>query len=40
MLPGYTNSWPMNLVLVVVGVIGLWATYGVIRGLIELAGGG
>ena len=37
MLPGYTNSLPMNLVLVVVGLIGLWATYGVIHGLIQLA---
>jgi len=37
MLPGYTNSWAMNVVLVAVGLIGLWATYGVIQGLIQLA---
>jgi hypothetical protein len=38
MLPGYTNSWFMNVILAVVGIIGLWATYGVIRGLIQLVG--
>jgi Mn2+/Fe2+ NRAMP family transporter len=37
MLPGYTNRWWMNVILVVVGLIGLWAAYGVIQGLIELA---
>jgi Mn2+/Fe2+ NRAMP family transporter len=38
MLPGHTNTWWMNVILVVVGIIGMWATYGVIQGLIELAG--
>lgn len=36
MLPGYTNRWWENCILVVVGCIGLWATYGLIAGLPRL----
>lgn len=39
MLPGYTNSWYMNVILVVVGLIGMWATYGVVQGLVQMASG-
>jgi Mn2+/Fe2+ NRAMP family transporter len=38
MLPGYTNTWWMNVILVVVGIIGIWATYGVVHGMIQLVG--
>ncbi len=34
MLPGYTNKWWENVILIVVGGIGLWATYGLIAGLL------
>ncbi|ART74163.1 hypothetical protein BTO20_36490 (plasmid) [Mycobacterium dioxanotrophicus] len=33
MLPGYTNKWWENVILLVVGGIGLWAAYGLISGL-------
>ena len=33
MLPGYTNKWWENVILVIVGGIGLWAAYGLIVGL-------
>lgn len=36
MLPGYTNKWWENVVLVVVGCVGLWAAYGLITGLPHL----
>lgn len=36
MLPGHTNRWYFNVVLVAVGCVGIWATHGVVRGLIEL----
>ncbi|CAN7697606.1 Nramp family divalent metal transporter [Mycolicibacterium frederiksbergense] len=33
MLPGYANKWWENVVLIIVGGIGLWAAYGLIAGL-------
>lgn len=33
MLPGFTNKWWENVILVVVGCIGIWAAYGFIKGL-------
>lgn len=38
MLPGYTNRWWENGILFVVAAIGLWASWQVINGLIDLAG--
>ncbi|WP_158703278.1 Nramp family divalent metal transporter [Pseudonocardia dioxanivorans] len=38
MLPGYANKWWENIILVVVGCIGLWSAYGLIVGLPELLG--
>ncbi|MCI2417337.1 Nramp family divalent metal transporter [Saccharopolyspora sp. K220] len=37
MIPAYANRWWMNVILCAVGVIGLWAAYGTIAGLIDLA---
>jgi len=36
MLPGHTNRWWENVILVVVGLVGLWAAYGLVTGLPEL----
>lgn len=36
MLPGYTNRWWENVILVAVGVLGIWAAYGLISGLPHL----
>lgn len=36
MLPGYTNKWWENIILITVGCIGLWAAYGLITGLPHL----
>ncbi|MQA85061.1 MAG: hypothetical protein GEV03_10670 [Streptosporangiales bacterium] len=37
MLPGYTNRWWENAILFAVAVIGVWASWHVIKGLIDLA---
>ena len=34
MLPGYANKWWENVILLIVGGIGLWAVYGLISGLL------
>lgn len=36
MPPGYTNQWWENVVLVVVGLVGLWAAYVLVTGLPDL----
>lgn len=36
MLPGYTNRWWTNVVLCAIGAVGLWASYGAVKGIIEL----
>ncbi|WP_158511367.1 hypothetical protein [Pseudonocardia dioxanivorans] len=36
MLPGYTNKWWENIILIVVGAVGLWSAYGLITGLPHL----
>jgi Mn2+/Fe2+ NRAMP family transporter len=37
MAAGYTNRWWTNLLLCGVGLVGLWASYSTVRGLLELA---
>jgi hypothetical protein len=34
MLPGYVNKWWETVALLIIGGIGLWATYGVVAGLL------
>jgi Mn2+/Fe2+ NRAMP family transporter len=36
MLPGYTNKWWENLILVVSGVIGCWASYHLVVSLVDI----
>jgi Mn2+/Fe2+ NRAMP family transporter len=36
MLPGYTNKWWENVILVVSGVIGCWASYHLVVSLVDL----
>ncbi|MQA09375.1 MAG: hypothetical protein GEU98_12650 [Pseudonocardiaceae bacterium] len=40
MLPGHTNKWWMNVILCVVGAVGMWASYGAIQGIIALVAEG
>jgi Mn2+/Fe2+ NRAMP family transporter len=37
MAAGYTNRWWANVLLCGVGLVGLWASYSTVRGLLELA---
>lgn len=37
MQPGYTNRWWETVILLAVFGVGVWASYGVVRGLVELA---
>lgn len=39
MLPEYRNKWWENLILFIVGAIGLWATYGLIKSFADYFGG-
>jgi hypothetical protein len=34
MLPEYANKWWETIALLIIGGIGLWATYGVVAGLL------
>lgn len=36
MLPGYANRWWQTGILLIIGAIGIWATYGVLTGLVDL----